>query len=85
LPHRSAEPQPALGAAVRLLRRERGLTQEKLGLEADMTSAWLSYLENGRINPTWGTMRRLAAALGVSLADLAERAERLEAEMRGGD
>lgn len=77
------DPQPALGAAVRCRRAEPDLelTQEALAEEAGITVTHLSRLEKGEINPTWGTMRRLAAALGLSLADLAARLESLvEAE-----
>ena len=33
-------------------------------------------IERGNANPTWTTVRRIAVALGVSLATLAEAVER---------
>lgn len=77
----SGNPQPALGEAVRRRRTERelDLTQRALADKAGITVAHLSKLEKGRTNPTWGTMRRIAEALGLSLADLAARAEKLSA------
>ncbi len=77
------DPQRALGEAVRLRRMEKGvdLTQRALADRAGITVAHLSNLEKGRVNPTWGTMRSLAAALGLSLRELAVRTESLiEAE-----
>lgn len=74
---RRHDPQPGLGQAIHQLRRERGLSQEALGHQADLHPTWISHLESGRINPTWGNARRLARGLGISLAELAELAERL--------
>jgi transcriptional regulator with XRE-family HTH domain len=72
------EPQPGLGRAIRQLRTERGLSQEELGLRAEIHPTWVSHLESGRNNPAWGSVRRIAAALDVKLADLAALAEELE-------
>lgn len=73
------DPQPALGAAVRARRTEPDvdLSQEALAEKAGVTVTHLSRLENGEINPTWGTMRQIAAALGLSVAELAARSEAL--------
>jgi transcriptional regulator with XRE-family HTH domain len=69
------EPQPGLGRAIRQLRTERGLSQEELGLRAEIHPTWISHLESGRNNPAWGSVRRIAAALDVKLAELAALAE----------
>lgn len=71
-----SEPQPGLGRAIRELREERGISQEALAHAADTHPTWISHLESGRNNPSWGTVRRIASALGVSMAALAERSER---------
>ena len=72
------EPQPGLGRAIRQLRTERGLSQEELGLRAEIHPTWISHLESGRNNPAWGSVRRIAAALGVPLSELAALAEELD-------
>jgi len=74
---RRLEPQEALGRAVRELRQERDLTQRQLAQAADVNETWVSHIEAGRTNPAWGTVARLAAALGIELSELAARAERL--------
>lgn len=74
---RRLEPQEALGLVVRELRTDRGFTQRQLGQAADVNETWVSHIEAGRTNPAWGTVARLAAALGVSIAEIAQRAERL--------
>lgn len=67
----SEQPQPALGKAIRQLRGERGVSQEALAYEAGVTSGTLSLIERGQSNPTWGTAKGIAAALDVSIAELA--------------
>jgi XRE family transcriptional regulator, regulator of sulfur utilization len=74
----SERPQPALGKAVRELRDKGGLTQEELAAAADVTGRTLSAIETGNANPTWATVRDIAAALGVSISELAKRAEKHE-------
>lgn len=76
----SEQPQPALGKAIRQLRRERGVSQEALAYEAGVTSGTLSLIERGRSNPTWGTVKGIAAALGVDIAELAALSLRCESE-----
>jgi transcriptional regulator with XRE-family HTH domain len=79
---RRHEPQEALGRAVRALRDERGLTQTALARAADTDGTRISHLERGRTNPAWGTMRRIADALGVAVSDIAARAEQIEREAK---
>jgi transcriptional regulator with XRE-family HTH domain len=61
---------PALGRVLRSLREERRHTQETLAHEAGLTVASLARIERGQANPTWTTVRSIATALDVSLADL---------------
>jgi transcriptional regulator with XRE-family HTH domain len=75
---RAGEPQPALGAAVKQLREKRGATQEGLAYEAGITTGTLSQLERGISNPSWGTLKAIAGALGVSMVELAKLTAKLE-------
>ncbi len=64
----------AFGKVLRRLRRQRGLTQEQLGLEADLRRTYVSLLELGRQQPSFTTILKLATALGErpgTLVDLA--------------
>jgi transcriptional regulator with XRE-family HTH domain len=74
------EPQAALGRAIRELRHERELSQEELAHRAELHATWLSHIEAGRVNPAWGTVRRIAAGLGVRVSELSARAEAIEAD-----
>lgn len=75
---RSDQPQPALGEAIRQLRQKRGLTQEDLAHEADITTGTLSLIERGQANPTWATVKSIGKALKAPMAELGKAAERLE-------
>jgi len=78
---RRVEPQPELGSALRRLREEKKLSQEEVAHGADLHVTWLSHIENGRVNPAWGTVRRLAASLGVQVSDVALAAEQAPASV----
>ncbi len=82
MPPRRASPRPqrALGQAIREMRSERGFSQETVALNAEIEPSWLSHIERGRHNPSWATVQRIAAAIGVQVSDLALQAERLERE-----
>jgi transcriptional regulator with XRE-family HTH domain len=80
---RRDDPQIGLAKAIRALRVEANLSQVALGKKADIHCTWISHIESGRINPTWGNVRRIAEGLDVSLVRLAELAERFEAELHG--
>jgi transcriptional regulator with XRE-family HTH domain len=54
---------------IRQLRKERGLSQVKLAVMADMDPATLNRLERGTGNPNIKTLERVADALGVEVAD----------------
>jgi transcriptional regulator with XRE-family HTH domain len=71
----------ALGMAVREARGRKNMTLEELALRADLHVSYISLIESGRRNPTWGTVRRISLALGVSLPELARRAEELERKL----
>ena len=75
---RSERPQPALGEAVRQLREKRGATQEAVARDAGITTATLSLIERGQANPTWDTLRKVAAALDSSMGKLGRLTDRLE-------
>lgn len=55
---------------LRLLRTERGLSQERLAADAGVDRAWVSELEREQGNTSIDLLDRLAAALGVPIATL---------------
>lgn len=81
MPRTPQDPQAqlALGEAIRALRSKRGDSQEKLAQAAGITPNMLSLIERGEGNPSWVTVRGIAAALDVPVSTLAKAAEKLEA------
>ena len=69
------KPDPALGAAIRQAREDAGLSQAQLAVYAGLAVGTLTRLEAGLTDPSWSSVRGLAGALGISLAELAKRAE----------
>jgi transcriptional regulator with XRE-family HTH domain len=65
----------ALAMTLRRLRIEHGYTQEDMAHKAGLTVAAFARIERGHANPTWTTVRRIAAALDISLAVLGEQVE----------
>lgn len=59
-----------VGANVRRLRRNRGLSLVELGQHASVAKGTLTQLEAGRGNPTLETIQSLGRALGVAVSDL---------------
>ena len=55
---------------IRQLRTERGLSQAKLAVMAEMDPATLNRLEQGKGNPNLRTLERVADALGVGITEL---------------
>ncbi|TXH37900.1 MAG: XRE family transcriptional regulator [Rhodospirillaceae bacterium] len=59
-----------LGAEVRRLRDEKGLSQDELAKNASVSKQGLSKLERGQVVPSIPILERIAGVLGVDLADL---------------
>ncbi|HTA33956.1 MAG TPA: helix-turn-helix transcriptional regulator [Solirubrobacteraceae bacterium] len=70
--------QLALGLAVKARRAELGLTQEQVYLRTDIHQRYISNVENGKRNPSYASLRRLAAGLELSASELIARAEAIE-------
>jgi transcriptional regulator with XRE-family HTH domain len=74
-----------LARAIRKLRSDANLNQRALARRLKLDPSQMSRLEQGEGNPTWGTVKRIAAALGVTMAELAALAEDFERRLRGRD
>lgn len=68
----TSEPGAAVGARVRALRLERGLSLSALAAAAGIGKGSLSELETGRRNPTLDTLYAVAGPLRVPLAALVD-------------
>jgi len=57
-------------ARLRARRKRLGLTQSQAAARAGITQAHWSHVERGQLNPSWTTLDRMAAALGLSSSSL---------------
>jgi DNA-binding XRE family transcriptional regulator len=69
-------PDRDLATVFRTLRERDGRSQEALAHDAGLTVTSLARIERGQANPTWTTVLAIAAALDVSLVQLARAVER---------
>lgn len=70
----------AIGLTLRTLRETRSLTAKDLSIQAGVSAAMISRIENAQVSPSIATMTSLTTALGVPLVSLfrdtqAERAD----------
>jgi DNA-binding XRE family transcriptional regulator len=66
----AASGRESLGAGIRSLRENAGLSQEELAQAADIGRITLLRIENGEQSPRYGTLRSIAQALGVPLSEV---------------
>ena len=63
-----------LGARIRAIRHEKSITLETLARWCGLTKGYLSKIERGLKEPAVSTLSRISQALGVTVADLFDRA-----------
>jgi transcriptional regulator with XRE-family HTH domain len=65
----------ALGHAIRQVREDRSLSQERLAELAGLHRTYISSVEQGRRNLSIENIHRIANALGVSMTELVQLCE----------
>lgn len=72
MPRRPGSAQLArrIGARIRALRQEAGLTQEGLAWSCDLAKAYLSQIESGKRLPSLSALCNIARRVGVDPIDL---------------
>lgn len=63
--------QARLGRAIKLIRVQRGLTQEQVSAASGLHPTYISDIERGARNPSWQAITQLADGIGVATADIA--------------
>lgn len=58
-----------LGQIIQKLRTDRKLSQKAVALSVGIDRGQYSRIENGKVEPTLGTLRKIAEALEISLGD----------------
>ncbi len=59
----------SIGKRLKELRGKYGLSQERIALQAEITTAYFGQIERGQKNPTVATVGRICNAFGISLAE----------------
>ena len=78
------QPAVAFGRVLRRLRQAKGMTQEQLGLDADLRRTFVSILELGQQQPTLTTLLKIASVLDLRPSELVQLVEREIEEISGG-
>ena len=74
-----------LGHVITLRRKRLGLSQEELAAEANVDRAFLSSVECGKRNPSFGTVASIASGLKMRFSRLVTNAEQCAAERAAAD
>lgn len=64
------EDRKALGLRIRAVRRAHRITVRALAETAELSPAFISQIENGKANASFDALRKIAAALGLTFAEL---------------
>lgn len=59
-----------VGDRIRILRTEKGLSQEELAHRAGVSTSHIGKLERGEKNPSLSSIEKITNALGITLEDL---------------
>lgn len=59
-----------LGRRIQKIRKEKGLTQEKLAEKVGISTTWVGYIETGYRRPNLKMIYKVARALGVNVKDI---------------
>jgi transcriptional regulator with XRE-family HTH domain len=70
VPDRAAKLQRQFGATIRVERLARKLTQQQLAFDAQLSLTYIGEIERGQRMISLDTLRRLAAALNITAAEL---------------
>jgi len=59
-----------VGERIRILRQERGLSQEQLALRASLNTSFIGQIERGGKKPTIETLDKIVTALDITFEEL---------------
>jgi len=59
-----------IGEKIKKVREAKGLSQKEVALTLSMNPSQYSKIENGKVDPQFSSIEKIANALGVSIADM---------------
>lgn len=66
-----------VGKAIRLIRKEQGLTIEELSFKSGINHKYIQRCETGKCNPSISVVHNLAKALNVTFSEIEKRINNL--------
>ena len=60
----------SLGGKIKILRKSRGVSQEDLAKQSEITRTYLTQIENGKVNPSIGKIKKISENLNISLCEM---------------
>ena len=60
----------SLGSKIKILRKSRGVSQEDLAKQSEITRTYLTQIENGNVNPSIGKIKKISENLNISLCEM---------------
>lgn len=60
----------SLGSKIKILRKSRGVSQEDLANQSEITRTYLTQIENGKVNPSIGKIKKISENLNISLCEM---------------
>lgn len=73
--NREDEIKQKLSLALRIIREDKGLSQEQLAEKSDLSRTYYGDLERGKNNISIVKLSQIACALEISIADICNQAE----------
>ena len=70
------------GRRLALVRKQKGITQEKLAELVEVHRAYIGFIEQGKRNPSIGNVYKIATALKVSVKSLFWYTYRIDLDIR---
>jgi transcriptional regulator with XRE-family HTH domain len=74
MPPKNSTTRILLGSTIRAVRKERGYTQESFAAKAEIDRSYYGAIERGEFNLTVNKVLQITDGLGLTAADLFERA-----------
>lgn len=81
LAEKSEEQSKLIGVKVKRLREKKGINSKELAERAGIAPQTISRIEQGHTDVSFATLRKILAAMGYSLKDLADQEKEIELEM----
>ena len=73
MPRTTSQTQKTLGKKIRKLRKQQGLTQEKLAEQLRISTVYVGYIEQGKGRPSLKLLMKISRKFGVKVEDLFHR------------